>query len=138
MENGGDECRGIRRRISIKEDSEDRKDVQHGKDNRREQAIFNTLPFVSVRPTASALLISSWNHECDTFSLDIRTDELEAFSNIRGGLCKVFLYLCRDSRPPFNCHAHEIPCSDEVAGRALLGQMVARSDTVNAMTQLVE
>jgi hypothetical protein len=55
MENGGDECRGIRRRISIKEDSEDRKDVRHGKDNRREQA----------------LLISSWNHECDTFSLDI-------------------------------------------------------------------
>ena len=68
MENGGDECRGIRRRISIKEDSEDRKDVRHGKDNRREQAVFQ---FVSVRPTASALLISSWNHECDTFSLDI-------------------------------------------------------------------
>jgi len=87
MENGGDECRRIRRRILIKEDSEDRKDVRHGKDNRREQA----LRFVSVGPTASALLISSWNHECDTFSPDIRTDELEAFSNIRAGLCQVFL-----------------------------------------------
>jgi hypothetical protein len=86
MEDGGNECRGIRRRILVKEGSEDRKDVRHGKDNRREQAMFDrfrSLLFVYVGPAASDLLISPWNHEYDTFSPDIRID---AFLDISDGI----------------------------------------------------